>query len=98
MIRLLSISAKRSCERKLLPVRLPVSTSLRRKRPKDFVNSRNESKIGRLVLTKLALNVPMSKLRLTIVSRRLPKRRGMSKSYKSYMRLGRGSLQTMIGA
>ena len=98
MKRLLSISAKRLCEKKLQPARLPVSTSSRRRRPKDFVNSRNESKTGRLVLTKLALNVLMSKLRLTIVSRRLPKRRSMSKSYKSYMRLGRGSLQTMIGA
>ena len=58
---------------------------------------KKESKTGRLGLTKLALSVPMSKRKSTIASKRSPRKRGISRSYKSYMSQGRNNSLTTIG-
>ena len=80
MTRLPSISAKRSCERRLLPVRLLVLRNKRKRKPRGSVNFKNVNKIDRLSLTRPVLNAHMSRLRLKTTNKRLQRRRDMNKS------------------
>ena len=96
MTRLPSISAKRSCERRLLPVKLLVLRNKRKRKLRGSVNFKNVSKIDRLNLTRPVLNVRMSRLRSKTTNKRSQRRRDMKRSYVNYMRRGRSNLLTMI--